>query len=237
MKKKIIAYQINGQTVGVDLLSWLNTDLKGNEPFRCIPKNEDIPSGYVDISSIENYDKFGLNVSSDHMSIKKGIVEIVQEKKWSGLTNNEKDIVIKYYAYDDEVDPFLYLVYEKGMSFDEARLFLVKSWHTHHGLLIDCYRQRWFDVKYVVGKYLSIADAQDLFKYANLLIYSYTEAGVVGRNYGDNVDGLLDFVESTNGFENNGLRERGYIIFGNNWEIFIQELINVLVFGIYNGNN
>jgi len=54
MKKYLLAYQINGQTIGVDLQQWNGDDLHGNLAMKIIRSGDTIPSGYVDISSITN---------------------------------------------------------------------------------------------------------------------------------------------------------------------------------------
>jgi len=229
--KYLHAYILNNQIIGEDKKSWREDDLNGNISF--IISNNIYESNYHNITSIENWNNYGIISGCDHMQVKQGIVGILEEITWSSLTSIEKDITINYFAYQDEIDPFLYLVYEKGMSFDDAKKYLVKSWHSHHKLLIDCYRERWYQVKLIVATYLSFADAQDLFNHANLLIYSYTEAGIVGKNYNDNIDGLLDFIESTNGYTNNGLREKQYNVYNNDWDIFINKLKDILVYGNY----
>lgn len=251
MNKKIMCYRINqdnpiygGNIIGIDLTqlqySRLVLSKKINEnigkPIRVLYDDENIPEGFVDVTSIMNWDRLNNQLDVDHMSIKNGIVDIVKSINWSGLTNTEKDIVIKYFAYDDESDPFLYLVYDKGYTAEQAKMFLVKSWHKHHEQLIVSYKKRWNYAKLTVATFLSFIDGQDLFNTVNNLIYSYSELGVLGRSYGDGSDGLLDFIESKENFIGNGLREKDYDIYQNNWDFFINELKNVLVFGIYNSN-
>jgi hypothetical protein len=50
----LTAYLINGQTVGVDLPSWNDSDLNGNPPFKA---EATVSAGYADISSMENWSK------------------------------------------------------------------------------------------------------------------------------------------------------------------------------------
>lgn len=56
MGKQLLGYQISGQTVGVDLDEWSSLDLNGNLPYLIIISGETIPNGYVDISTIVNWD-------------------------------------------------------------------------------------------------------------------------------------------------------------------------------------
>jgi len=54
MNKILLAYQISGQTVGIDIQSWNNDDINGNQPFIVINSGDTIPNNYIDISTIEN---------------------------------------------------------------------------------------------------------------------------------------------------------------------------------------
>ena len=106
MKKKLLAYQISGQTVSVDVFSWSEIELEGNKPFLSIDDGESIPSGYTDISSIHNWSSFGWDVCCPitsnklevgEMGIRYQIKELLTPSQLtgstSGLTAQEIDIV------------------------------------------------------------------------------------------------------------------------------------------------
>ena len=99
--KRLIAFQIDGQTCGVDINTWEDIDLEGNEPFVVMCEKDPIPSGYTSIDTIENWDLFGGNAANDYAVIKFAIKDIAEETGWTGLTNAEKDIAITYYSYPD----------------------------------------------------------------------------------------------------------------------------------------
>ena len=239
MKKYLIAYQISGQTVGVDLSQWHSDDLNGNLPFKLIYSGETIPSGYVDISSIEHWNHLGCSVVNDYLVCKSAIKDICIEKRWSGLTNAEKDLAIQYYSYEDGMDAVIYLITEKGMSQQQAQLYLLQEWHKHHKGVMSACLQRWYYVKFVVPLFLSFHDCEDLFGDATVLslVTQLNELGLLGTEAGDNRDGIINYIDSTGIYTNNGLREKGYTLTQGTCEMLIQAIKNVMLEGIYDKYN
>jgi hypothetical protein len=233
-KKKLLAYQISGQTVGVDLPVWNTPDLNGNQAFLIITSADTTPSGYTDITSIQYWDEFGMNIANDYLVVKFEIRDILNLKGWTGLTNTEKDIAIKYYATQDAMAMIIHLMMTKGYSQAQAQAYVLKAWHIHHGNVVETCKQRWFYVKIIVAAFLSFSDAEDLFDTCSNLVYEYTELGRLGKDYGDNNDGIMDYLMSTNGFAGQGLEENNYDLVQGTWAIFKDELSKVLVCGIYN---
>lgn len=237
MKRYLYAYQISGQTIGVDIGTWNTVDLNGNPAFQIILSGQTAPTGYVDISSIVNWDKFGGNIANDYFVYKCAIKTIVTEKGWTGLTNTEKDLTIKYYAYPDATSAVIYLMTVKGMSLEQAQGYILLEWHKHHGNIIASCKQRWFYVKFIVPQYLSFDDAEDLLNTVEPLVFAYHDMGRLGINYGDKKDGIMDYIESTNAFEGQGLRENSYVLLRGTWDEFIQAMKNVFVWGVYQKYN
>jgi len=235
--KKILAYQISGQTCGIDIVTWYEMDLNGNKPFKIIHDSESIPSGYIDISSIENWVKFGLNVANDYSVAKFAIKNIAETVGWSGLTNTEKDITIEYYSYPDPTSAVIYLMTTKGMSQAEASTFVTLQWHKHHLKNIVAYRERWNYTKLVVVSYISRTDAEDLFNTVKPLIDLYIEVGILGVDFSDNQNGIYDYIYSLNDFIDNGLEENNYTLLQGTWKDFEDGLSNVLVWGDYTKYN
>lgn len=233
MIRKLLSYVLNGKILGIEQESWSADELNGNKPFIYILEDDVIPQNYVDISSIVNWYRFGGNCVKDYLAIQREIRNISFASVWDELTTQEKDILIELYAFKDDVEAIIYLMFDKGMSETEARMFILKNWHIHHGNMTQSCRDRWFEVKFTVGMFLPTSSAEHLFQIAQLLIFSFTDCAIFGKNYGDSSDGLMDFIESTNGYVNNGLTEQGYTLNFGTYEIFISELKKVLVNGIY----
>jgi len=231
---KLYGYQISGQTVGIDIESWENDDLNNNKPFIIINSGDTIPSGYVDISNIENWDTIGLNVANDYLVVKFEIKNLVDQTGWSGLTNNEKNIAIKYYAYPDDISAITHLMTTMGMSQQNAQVYLVQQWHRHHAGVINACKKRWYYVKFIIPLFLSFDDAEDLFDTVQQLIYEYTEMGRLGKINGDKNDGIMDYIHSANGFAGQGLKENNYTLLQGDWNTLITMMNDVFVNGVYN---
>lgn len=101
MKKYIHAYIVGGQTLYTALQSWSTDDLNGNDPLK-ITFN-DSESGYENISSIQNWEKYASNFKERYQQIK----TLFEENEWQYLSTSEKEIVAKYFlvekALRDEV--------------------------------------------------------------------------------------------------------------------------------------
>lgn len=234
MKKQLLGYQISGQTVGIDIQTWNCDDLNNNEPFKIIKNGDTISNNYVDISSIENWDIFGDNVANDYSVVKFSIKDIVELLGWTSLTNTEKDLAIKYYSYPDPTTAIIYLMTTKGWSQKEAQGFVLQSWHKHHLKNIAAYKQRWNYAKFTVLQFINREDGEDLFNTVKTLIDLYVEVGILGIDFNDSGDGIIDYIHSIHGFTGQGLEENNYTLLQGTWADFKLAIDNVLVYGIYN---
>ena len=232
-KKHLIAYQISGQTIGVDIHTWETNDLNGNPPFRIIFYGDTTPSGYTDINTIENWANYAYGVANDYAVIKFSIKEIANELGWTGMTNPEKDLAITYYSYPDSTTAVIYLMTNRGMSQSEAVHYLTVEWHKHHLKNIVAFSQRWNYAKLTVLTYISRLDGEDLFNTVKPLIDLYVEVGIIGKEFDDNDDGIYDYVYSLNGFTGQGLEENNYTLLQGTWTDFKHDLDSVLICGDY----
>jgi hypothetical protein len=242
MKKYLLAYQIIKQvedqtikqTVGVDLENWDEKDLNNNVSFQLIYSGQTIPENYINISSIKNWHLYGANVSNDYLVYKNAIKDIVEKNGWLNLSNEEKDLAIQYYSYTNPTEAVIYLMTVKGYNQQQAQYFLLEQWHKHHANLIVACKQRWYYAKLVVPMFLSFTDSEDLLNTVEPLIFAYVDMGRLGINYGDKKDGIMDYIESTNMFFEQGLKENNYTLLMGTWDIFIENMKNVFIEGIYN---
>ena len=235
--KKLLAYQISGQTCEIDIKTWFPEDLNGNTPFKIIDIGVDIPTGYIDISSIERWDRYGYNESNDYAVVKFSIKGIVTRLGWTGITNTEKDLAIKYYSYPDATTAVIYLMTESGMTQADASAFVTLEWHKHHLKNVVAYRERWNYAKLTVVSHISRVDAEDLFNTVKPLIDLFIDLAILGIDFGDNESGIYDYVYSLNGFVDNGLEENDYTLLLGTWDDFKLALSGVLVCGNYTKYN
>lgn len=246
---KLIAYNITGSTFnwdthvydvwnkicGVDIDNWNDSDLNNNKPFKLSGLTTN--NNYTDITSILNWSIFGNFVLNDYCATRYEIREIVNDIGWNSLTDHDKNIVIDYYAYTSSTDVINYLINVSAYTINDASQFILNKWHIHHKSLLNSCIQRWYYAKLIPLKYLSFNDSQNFINILESLIFTYTNIGRLGINYGDSIDGIMDYIESTNTYQNNGLIECGFILLNGTWNEFISDLKNVFIYGIYNKHN
>lgn len=96
--KLLLAYQISGQTIGIDIQSWNVLDLNGNEPFKFVYTGDTIPNGYVNITSLLNWGVFGESVLNyNNVRIQ---MRYLLPNSLTGLSESEMEVVVKY-SLDD----------------------------------------------------------------------------------------------------------------------------------------
>jgi len=74
---KLLAYTIAGQIIGIDITSWTNTLLSGNTAFMAIADTGSTPTNYVDITSFDNWDKFGGKTTLTQAQIKTELIKLI----------------------------------------------------------------------------------------------------------------------------------------------------------------
>ncbi len=198
---------------------------------------------YNDITSIQNWVLFEAELNKDVLYIRERLRENLNNIGWSGCSNTDKDIIIKYYLKEtikteqqSDTEKVMFLI-SKGYTLQQAQGILIKAYADFHILEIDaCYqRANCSKLFTIIGKYLTVADASDLIKITHMLFDLYKTQAIRGTTYGTAGEGILDFIESTPGtsYEFTGLEQQGYILNTGTYISFINELLDVLKFGNY----
>ncbi len=231
MNYNLFGYNINGQTVGVDIDHWAANDLNGNPAFVLV--SGQTLSGYDNITSIENMYIFGGKIGS-YQTWQKGVRLCGYETGWSAMTDTQKDYIVDAYAYPEgSTEIITYLVVTKGMTQNEAEDYLIDKWHTYwNSFLGDC-PERWSNAAKVTIGYLPFSGASQLMDTVNVLVDKYLVAGRLGIGYGDTSDGLMNFVMSSSGYVGNGLEEycvaQGFILKKGDYNSFRSDLQDTII--------
>jgi hypothetical protein len=232
MNYNLFGYDLNGQTVGVDISRFYLTDLDGNEPF--VLASGQTLTGYTSITSIENMYNFGSNPCGTYQTWQKGVRLCGYEVGWSAMTDTQKDYIIDVYAYPEgSTEIITYLVTTKGMTQTEAENYLTDRWHIHWGnFLKDC-PERWNNTVKVTVGYLPFSASSQLMDTVNVLVDKYLVTGRLGVGYGDTSDGLMNFVMSSSSYVGNGLEEycisHGFTLNKGDYESFRQDIENTII--------
>jgi len=232
MNYNLFGYDINGETVGVDLQSWHLEDLNGNESFVLV--SGQTLSGYTNITSIENMYNLGIKPCDTYQTWQKGVRLCGYETGWSAMTNTEKDYIIDAYAYPEgSTEIITYLMSSKGMTQNEAESYLINKWHTYWNSFLEDCPQRWSNAAKVTVGYLPFSASSQLLDTVNVLVDKYLIAGRLGIGYGDTSDGLMNFIMSSSGYVGNGLEEycvaHGFILKKNDYNSFRNDLQNTII--------
>lgn len=219
----------------------------GEQPkdaFVIINSGDTVPSGYTEISSVQNWSDYGESLCTDYLQYRDRIKDELDQVSWSGLTNSEKDIVIDFYLKEsnksEEVangEKVAYLMGVHGLSLIEAKGKLISVYGPHHIKEIrSCYHRSNSELLYkIIAKYLTLVDAGDLIKITHKLFDLYKSQAIRGTEDGNAGEGLFNFLESTVGtsYETTGLEQQGYILNTGTYSEFIAELMGVLRYGNY----
>lgn len=198
---------------------------------------------YDDITSMVSWDEYSDNLCTDRLQTRDRIKEILNSQGWSGSTDNDKEIVIKYYLKEtnkedsvSNTEKVMFLM-GKGYTLEQAQGRLIQAYSTFHIIEINACHSRANSAKLfeVIAKYLDLSDASDLIKITHKLFDLYKTQAIRGVNDGNAGEGLFDFLESTIGtsYETTGLTQQGYTLNTGDNTTFINELMDVLRKGNY----
>lgn len=219
----------------------------GEEPkdaFVVINSGDTIPSGYTNISSVKNWKEQGESLATDYLQYRSRVQDELDVNSWSGLTNEEKDIVIELYLQEtnkteeaSNTEKVAHLMSVHGLDLISAKGKLISVFGPHHiKEVASCSARANCEKLYqVIAKYLSLADAGDLIKITHKLFDLYKSQGIRGTEDGSAGEGLFNFLESTSGtsYETTGLEQQGYVLNTGTYADFINELMDVLRYGNY----
>ncbi len=232
---KLTAYLIEGQPVISQVFTWNKTEIGENQPILC---EDTVTVGYEDISSIENWHKFGTCINKDYKFIRNEIMTLVWTKmmgdpnNWILLTDIEKLIAAEWFVVPKELRDTVYNI-EEQIAF--AEIFDMNS------VISRDIRHK--KAKYELYNRLNFNDANEVLneieKSVSLLTHnlreSYIYYGREGLLEGD-PEGLFDYFRSQVGssFENNGFLDHTYIIEGySTIQEFSVKLLDILKNGNY----
>ena len=175
--------------------------------------------------------KLGDEIFKNYQEKQEHIKIFGYQKSWENLTNDEKDIIIDYYAnppIDSEqtqiTQIITHLMEKNNLSYDDALEIYIDKWHNHWSNYLDDCAKTWRDTVKIVVKYLSLVDSADLFDIVSPLVDFYLSTGRLGLGFGDSKDGLINYIRSDYGFTKTGLEYNNYDLRKGTWVEFIEAL-------------
>jgi len=211
------AYLINGEPVGTVVTFYLESQLNGNPAFKV---EETLSSGYADISSITNWDRFSGATGKDVKFIKRRIDLIRQSIGYNNLSLEEKILTNKYFASGVEYINGEVSAQEQSNFFSNFYKPLSDDTRRDRDLAVTALMVKWL----YTGQ-LGLIPTNELISASRNMRTAYIRDGVEGIGYGDSVSGVLNFCENSNAFAPNaivGVDKNAKIFFvsGNHISIF-----------------
>lgn len=235
MEYLLLAYKIKGSpdlVVGIDINTWSKEDLDNNLPFISyyIKSPNIIPDGYVDISSLENWNSFGYLTGHDYKFVRDRIKDYVieldigspktEEGGFNQLTDLQKSIAVQHKigtleqrisTVGTDININLGLYYHKNVS-----------------------EIRSIRLSYAIAEVLNrIGDAYIIVLEARSLILDYIFFGIEGTAQGD-IEGITDYIWGRGTWQGSGLINKPWNPSDlDNMTELCQRVENILIKGIY----
>ena len=182
-------------------------------------------------NTVENWYLYGKG-KKDYMVIRQAMKDIVADVGFADLKSKGKEYVTEYCAAD--ANSIVGYLMSKGMTQEDA----IQQYK--HNRAVDIRKAGEAATSriespaftYAVIKYLSEEDGQTFLDAIRNFVIDYKNVALTGTNYGQNIDGIMDYIESTGSYTEGGLKNYT-ILSPYTLEEFISELKNIIVYGNY----
>lgn len=224
----ITVKEINGKGVFTELEKWEVKDLNGKP---AVMAEEVVSDGRIDITSIESWYNYKSKLGLDYTSVRGEIINSFDN--FESLTDNEKMIVCELFAVLDEngnhdTQAIVMHYLSLNMSPDDVNSLVIRNGINHHDRHVESCKERWKNAINVAMVRLKTKDQVDFASFSEKQVTLLKRYGVIGRSFGDDMDGVIDLINSENSFDKIGLAYRGY---SGDVERLILELNEILIKG------
>jgi hypothetical protein len=234
---KLYLIQINGTPI-LDLPSY-NINELNNKPLTIITSGSVSDTQYIDKTNnaLEIIHRIGDTMFENYQTKQRMIKLFGYQKGWDNCSDDEKDIIINYYANPQppnisgntrSTQVITHLMTKKGLSYDESLDKLIDTWHEHWSKYLEDTPLTWRNTVKIVVKHLSLNDSADLFDKVEAEVNGYLSTGRLGITFGDSKPGLLNYIRSSYNYENSGLISEGYVLNKGTYPEFIELLTQSL---------
>lgn len=215
---KLWAYLINGTPVST-LGKWTSTELGGNSAFKVSSNSSE--SGYEDISSIENWEKFWTVSGRDYKFMRAEVSALVVAAGWSNLTTAQKAVASRLFVASKAQRDEIYTT-EQQIS-----LGLL-----HHKASVESRTLRYAKASMEVYNRLSPSESKIVINDVTEIGYRYMQYGIEGTVEGD-PEGFFDYLEARTEttYTLTGLAAKGYTPSGMTLAELVTRLMDICKLG------
>lgn len=219
-QKKLQAYIIGTDTMSIQIKDPAEWDFEGNKPmiYQVVSK-----SGYAQVPiNFKNIRYFRL-YNGDHLAMNELTQKYIDDitggspsyTNWSLLTAKDKKLA---YRYCDGIDSARIIqdFKDDGLTQQEAtEKYKVKN-AINVSKIAEAYTERLASpvTSYILTKYITEADMIAMFDTISNRLMLLKQTGHIGSEYGEDIPGIMDYVEATGDDTGGGLSVYSYI-YGN----------------------
>ena len=172
-----------------------------------------------------------LKVNTDYCFIRDIISFIMTDSGgFNNLKNNDKDIALIYTRNVSDADGITYLM-NQGIPLQNAQFQYILYRTEDINQASNSYGNRSSDnyLKALVIKYLGQEQSETFSAAIRNFVLDLKETAILGTNYGNFREGIMDYLEGTAGYEGKGLRN--YFAEYNDYLACLKELKDFLYWG------
>ena len=205
---------------------------KDTKKYGIIPDGEFNTEIHLTVrQSIDNWAMFG-GEEGDYMIVRRAIRDIVAVDGFSNVKELTKKHVVNYCAADANTLVGYYM--GLGLSVSDA-VFRYKTKRANdirRASEAAELRVNSNAFTFAIIKYLSEDDGQTFIDATRNFVIDFKTIALTGTNYGNSIDGIMDYVESTGSYVNGGLKNYS-IVAPYTLEELITDLKKIIVYGEY----
>lgn len=166
--------------------------------------------------------------SADYLDTKNQIKAEVDANGFNSLSDDQK-VMYGEYNIDDgtNIVPFYESYYSESNAAAQARMLTCVSKSIKNNAFACNQRAESAELTECILTYLSADDARTFIDSVNTFESLYRRRALFGTNYGDNIDGIMDYIESTSSYVGAGLEN--YTIQNGTLQNFIDGLKAILL--------
>jgi hypothetical protein len=173
-----------------------------------------------------------LNASTNYPTDRSALRVEVTTKGFENLTDKEKEFAALYCLADDMTIIGYYMSTGDDLATAQAKHLVRRSIDINKCSKVCTERTESPIIKYLCIKYMDEADAMLFMDAIRDFVTDYAMLAHYGLEYGHSREGIMDYIEATNGYANAGLSSYTFRGGDLNYENCKNELKQYLIYGI-----
>lgn len=182
---------------------WMFVKEKENNNYMWVDSTAYDSITMINYTTIAYISDFG-NKLKDYVFVRNKIIELCDIVGFSNLKDNAKEVVAQYCAIN--MDTLVIYYMGKGMSQNDAIIYYLSTRSEQIDKTADSYCNRINSDKMFIQMMMFLGEEQALTFMSAIRNFKQDlcDYALLGTQYGDSKDGLMDFIEQTGSYTNGG---------------------------------